>query len=201
MGDALATRFEAEDCQTKHASNMTGRMGSMTSFALGRLCYDTLIAYGHIAKLACEAGIVTPALEHVVEANTLLSGLGFESGGLSGAHAIHDGLTLLEETHPYWHGEKVAIGTEALLMLTDRPSSLIDEVFDFCEEVGLPITLGQIGLESVSDERLLAAATKACAPGETIYNVPCEITPKRVFAAIKAADAEGRARLARCPRA
>ena len=197
MGDALSTWFEAEDCHIKQAGNMTGRMGSMSAFALAKLCYDTLLNYGTAAKLACETGVVSPALEHIVEANTLLSGLGFESGGLSGAHAIHNGLTILPETHHYWHGEKVAIGTLALLMLTDRPPSIIKEVYDFCEAVGLPVTLGQIGLENATDKQLMAVATAACAPGETIHNCPCEVTPNRVFAAIKAADAEGRARLAK----
>ncbi|HTV64322.1 MAG TPA: glycerol dehydrogenase [Bryocella sp.] len=197
MGDALSTWFEAEDCQIKQAGNMTGRLGSMSAYALARLCYDTLLNYGTTAKLACEAGVVTSALEHIVEANTLLSGLGFESGGLSGAHAIHNGLTILQETHHYWHGEKVAIGTLALLMLTDRPPAVIKEAYDFCEAVGLPITLAQIGLENVTDKQLLAVATAACAPGETIHNCPCEITPQRVFAALKAADAEGRARTAK----
>ena len=45
----------------------------------------------------------------VIEANTLLSGIGFESGGLAGAHAIHNGLTVLEECHHMYHGEKVGI--------------------------------------------------------------------------------------------
>src|SRR5579863_12726 len=82
-----------------------------------------------------------------------------------------------------------------LLMLTDRPPSVIKQVFDFCEEVGLPMTLAQIGLGKVTDKQLMDVATAACAPGETIHNAPCEVTPKRVFAAIKAADAEGRARM------
>ncbi len=195
MGDALATWFEAEDCRNKQAGNMTGRLGSMSAFALARLCYDTLLDYGASAKVACEVKVATAALEHVVEANTLLSGLGFESGGLSAAHAIHNGLTILPETHAFWHGEKVAIGTQALLMLTDRPPSVIAEVYDFCEAVGLPISLAQIGLGAATDGQLLAVAHAACATGETIYNVPVPVTPKRVFAALKAADAEGRTRL------
>lgn len=195
MGDALSTWFEAEDCQIKHAGNMTGRVGSMSAYALARLCYDTLLNYGTAAKLACEAGVVTPALEHIVEANTLLSGLGFESGGLSGAHAIHNGLTIMPETHHFWHGEKVAIGTLALLMLTDRPPSVIKEAYDFCEAVGLPITLEQIGLGKITDKQLMDVATASCAPGETIHNAPCEVTPQRVFAALKAADAEGQMRV------
>lgn len=200
MGDALSTWFEAEDCRVKHATNMTGRVGSLTAYGLARLCFDTLLTYGLAAKRAAEQGVVTPALEHVVEANTLLSGLGFESGGLSGAHAIHDGLTMLEETHRYWHGEKVAIGTQALLFLTDRDPGIITQVYDFCEAIGLPITLGQIGLNKVTDEQLMVAAKAACAEGDTMGNVPGTVLAEHVVAALRAADAEGRARLSRVPR-
>lgn len=194
MGDALATWFEAEDCRIKRGANMTGRLGPMTAYALAQLCYDTLLEYGVLARTACDAQVVTPALERVIEANTLLSGLGFESGGLAAAHAIHNGLTLLPQTHAFWHGEKVAIGTLAMLMLTDRPAATIDEVFTFCRAVGLPTRLADIGLAEVSDQALLAAATRACADGETIHNEPFEVTPGKVLAALKAADAEGRRR-------
>ncbi|MCC5867888.1 MAG: glycerol dehydrogenase [Gammaproteobacteria bacterium] len=194
MGDALATWFEAEDCRIKRGTNMTGRLGPMTAYALAQLCYDTLLEYGVLARTACDAQVVTPALERIIEANTLLSGLGFESGGLAAAHAIHNGLTLLPETHAFWHGEKVAIGTLAMLMLTDRPAATIDEVFTFCRAVGLPTRLADIGLAEVTDEALLAAATRACAEGETIHNEPFEVTPAKVLAALKAADAEGRRR-------
>ncbi|MGF7473584.1 glycerol dehydrogenase, partial [Salmonella enterica subsp. enterica serovar Minnesota] len=78
------------DCRIKGAGNMTTRPGPMTAFELARFCYTTLMRYGRLAKLACEQHQVTPALEHVIEANTLLSGLGFESGGLAAAHAIHN---------------------------------------------------------------------------------------------------------------
>ncbi|AWK87217.1 glycerol dehydrogenase [Azospirillum thermophilum] len=194
MGDALSTWFEAEDCRIKRGGNMTGRMGPMTAFSLARLCYDTLLEYGVLAKSACEQKVVTPALERIVEANTLLSGLGFESGGLAAAHAVHNGLTALEETHHYWHGEKVAFGTLTMLVLTGRPAAVLDEVYGFCRSVGLPTTLADIGLATVSDERLLLAAERACAEGETIHNEPYEVTPRRVLAAMKAADAEGRRR-------
>lgn len=196
MGDALATWFEAEDCRIKGAGNMTSRPGPMTAFELARFCYQTLMRYGRLAKLACEQKQVTPALEHVIEANTLLSGLGFESGGLAAAHAIHNGLTVLPETHAYWHGEKVAFGTLAMMMLTDRAPELIDEVYTFCEDVGLPVTLADIGLGEVSDADLMAVAQAACQAGETMHNEPYDVTPEAVMAALRTADAVGRARKA-----
>jgi glycerol dehydrogenase len=198
MGDALATWFEAESCMKKYAANMAGDVGSMSAYALAKLCYDTLLGYGLTAKTACEAHVVTPSLEHIVEANTLLSGLGFESGGLAASHAIHDGLTVLEQTHPYYHGEKVAFGTLASLFLTDKPTETINEVYSFCESIGLPSTLADIGLDQASDEELLKVATASCSEGETIHNEPIPVTPDMVFSALRIADAEGRRRRSSC---
>jgi len=171
-------------------------MGSLTARALAELCYKTLIEYGLPARLACEAHVVTPALEHIVEANTLLSGLGFESGGLAAAHAIHNGLTVLQQTHSSFHGEKVAVGTLASLFLTDKSTDMIQEVFSFCETVGLPTTLGEIGLSDASDADLRKVAEAACADGETMHNEPLPVTPEMVFSALKVADAFGRSRKA-----
>jgi glycerol dehydrogenase len=62
---------------------------------------------GPQAKEDCAAGRVTEALQAVVEANTLLSGLGVECGGLAVAHGFHNALTALPETHHCMHGQKV----------------------------------------------------------------------------------------------
>ena len=194
MGDALATWFEAESCRTTRSANMSGYMGSATALGLARACYDTLLRYGPLARQSCLAHAVTPALERVIEANVLLSGLGFESGGLAAAHAIHNGLTVLEPTHEYWHGEKVAIGTLASLFLTDKEDDVIDEVYTFCETVGLPTTMEDIGLLGVSDDDLYRVAEGAVAPGETIHNEAGVITADAVMCALKTADVVGRAR-------
>jgi len=191
MGDALATWFEAESCMKKYAPNMTGSIGSMTAYALAKLCYDTIITYGVAAKTSCESHVVTPALEHIVEASTLLSGLGFESGGLAAAHAIHNGLTVLEQTHRYYHGEKVAIGVLSSLFLTDKRPDIIDDVYSFCESVCLPTTLEDIGLGAVTDKDLHKVAVASCAEGETIHNEPFPVDSDMVVSSLRIADAEG----------
>jgi glycerol dehydrogenase len=194
MGDALSTWLEADACRQAHAPNQCGGVGTLAAFALARLCFDTILEYGPAAVLACNAKAVTPALEHVVEANTLHSGLGFESGGLASAHAIHNGLTQLSGTHDYYHGEKVAFGTLAGLFLADRPRDLIDEIYSFCEAVGLSTTLAEIGLGQVGDDELQIVAQRACTEGETIHHEPRPVTPNAVAAALKVADAYGRKR-------
>ncbi|HCF71126.1 MAG TPA: glycerol dehydrogenase [Syntrophomonas sp.] len=194
MGDALATWFEAESCRKTKSINEAGESGSLTAYALARLCYDTLLEYGVAALVSCKANAVTPALEHVIEANILLSGLGFESGGLAMAHSIHNGLTVLPETHNYYHGEKVAIGVLASLFLSGKSKALIDEVYSFCESVGLPTTLAELGLAGVSPDELKKVAARACIEGESIHHEGGDITPQMVFHALLAADGEGRRR-------
>lgn len=99
MGDALATYFEARATLRSSSSTMAGAMPTEGALALAELCYNNLISDGLKAKLAAESKVSNSAVEKIVEANTFLSGIGFESGGLAGAHAIHNGLTVLEECH------------------------------------------------------------------------------------------------------
>lgn len=199
MGDALATWFEAESCRKTKSKNEAGETGSLTAYALARYCYDTLLEYGAAALVSCKANAVTPALEHIIEANTLLSGLGFESGGVAAAHSIHNGLTALPETHNYYHGEKVALGVLASLFLSGKSKALIGEVYSFCESVGLPTTLAEMGLAGVSPDELKKVATRACIEGESIHHEGGVITPQMVVHALLAADREGQRRKGRFP--
>ncbi|HDS15117.1 MAG TPA: glycerol dehydrogenase [Proteobacteria bacterium] len=191
MGDALATWFEAKSCDHTQSRNECGGLSTLAGLNLARLCYDTLRNYGTLAKIAAERQIITPALEHIVEANILLSGIGFESGGLASAHSLHNGLTALKETHAYYHGEKVAFGVLTGLQITAASPKETTAVFSFCEAVGLPTTLADIGLRNCDRDRLMAVAEKACAPDEGIHHEAGKITPEKVLHAILAADAIG----------
>lgn len=193
MGDALATYFEARACNASNAINCLGGTDSLASIALAKLCYETLIADGYKAKLAADNKVCTKAVENVIEANTFLSGVGFESGGIAAAHAIHNGFTAIEETHHMYHGEKVAFGTVAQLILENASEEELKEVYSFCDSVGLPTTLEQLGIKEVKEEDIMKVATLACAEGETIHNMPFKVTPNDVYAAILAADELGKA--------
>jgi glycerol dehydrogenase len=193
MGDALATWFEAKTCVAGHVRNMRGGASTRSALTLAELCYQTLLEDGVEALRAVQAQVVTPALERLVEANTLLSGLGFESSGLAAAHAVHNGLTAAPATHAFFHGEKVAYGLLVQLVLEGQPRSVVEVVLDFAARVGLPITLTEIGLTELPRELLQQVAVRATAKGETIHNEPFEVRPDMVADAIRAADATGRA--------
>ena len=193
MGDALATYWEADTCNRSCKPNaLTGcTPPTRSAMALARLCYETLLEHGFAAKLAVERDVVTESVEAIVEANTLLSGLGFESGGLAGAHSVHNGFTVLEKSHGKLHGEKVAFGTITQLFMEGRPYEQIDEVLDFCLSVGLAVCLEDLGLDSPSRDDIRAVAEATAMEGETIHSTWFEVTADKVEAAIWAADAYG----------
>ncbi len=191
IGDALATWFEARACSRSGATTMAGGKCTQAALALAELCYNTLVEEGEKAMLAAEQHVVTPALERVIEANTYLSGVGFESGGLAAAHAIHNGLTAIPDAHHYYHGEKVAFGTLTQLVLENAPVEEIETVAALCHSVGLPITLAQLDIKVDIPAKMRLVAEASCAEGETIHNMPGGATPDQVYAALLVADQYG----------
>lgn len=191
MGDALATFFEARSVNTACACTLAGGLSSLSALALAKLCYDTLLSDGLKAKLAVDAGFSSKAVENIIEANTFLSGIGFESGGIGAAHSVCNGLTILPETHGAYHGEKVAFGTLAQLVLENACRDEISAVIDFCRSVGLPTNLSQLGVKEITPEKLMAVATASCAPGQPLHDAAFAATPELVYSAIVVADQMG----------
>lgn len=192
IGDALATWFEARACEQSNALNCLNGHVTKTALALAKLCYDTLLADGVKAVLAVKNHICTKAVENVIEANTYLSGIGFESGGLAAAHAIHNGLTALEETHSLYHGEKVAFGTLVQLVLENAPREEIEEIIGICQAIGLPTTLEDLNVTEIKEERIMEVAKLVCSPDDTVHNMPFTVEPEDVYAAILGADQLGK---------
>jgi glycerol dehydrogenase len=192
IGDALATYVEARACYEANATPMAGGTITKAAITLAELCQKILFEDGLKAFLAVEQNIVTKAVENIVEANTYLSGVGFESGGLAAAHAIHNGFTVIDDPHHLYHGEKVAFGTITQLVLENRSIEEIQKYIAFCAELGLPVTLEDMGITEDIDSKIRKVAEASCREGETIHNMPFPVTPDDVYAAIIAADTLGR---------
>lgn len=88
------------------------------------------------------------------------------------------------------HGECVAFGTLVQLVLEGVSQEEFDEVQDFCIEVGLPITLEELGI--TKDEEIRTIAKNACVEGETIHNLAGDVNEEEMYAAIVATDAMGK---------
>lgn len=179
MGDAMATWYEARVCMNNPgARNTLGAKPTMAACALGELCAHTLFNQGQAALQNIAQQQVDEPLESVVEANTLLSGIGFESGGLAAAHGFAEGYTHLPEVeHNYLHGEMVAMGVLGQLAMCGEHQEA-QRVAEFFAAVGLPVHLGQLGL---SEQHPGLAEVVAGAMGfAPIHNLPFKVTPEIV---------------------
>jgi len=195
MGDGLGTWVEADACFKCRAGNLAGGVSTMAAMALARLCYDVLMEHGLEAKRAVVANIVTPAVEKVVEANVLLSGLGFESGGVATAHMIANCLPSFSECHHLMHGHEVGFGVISQLCLDDDMDvEQMYDIVDFEIAVGLPVTFADLGLEDVTPDRLKTIADICASEGSLCENHPFEVTAQSILDAMIAADALGRER-------
>ena len=191
MGDALATWIEAQTCSKSGAKNFSGGMPTATGLAIAKVAYETLLEYGAAAKSAVDQNTVTPAVEMVLEANTLLSGIGFENCGIGAVHPISRGLEALEGAENCLHGELVAFSAIVNLVLENYPNNKIDEVIGFCNAVGLPISLEQLGVKDMSPANLIKATKIAFRKGSFIKNLSFEATPQLVVDSIVGANALG----------
>ena len=159
--------------------------------AIGEVCAQTLFKEGRAAAAAVAAHARNDSLETVVEANTLLSGLGFESGGLAAAHGIAQSYTAIPKVHAgYLHGEMVAMGTLAHLVIEERPDEA-RKVAEFFAAVGLPVHLGQLALDA-SDTRALDVVSEGALRFPFVHNMLRPITAAVVRAAVLDAHDLGR---------
>lgn len=192
IGDALATWYEARTCfRNPAARSMVGGRVTIAAATIAELCADTVREHADAAIASVRAGRIDEAIERVVEANTLLSGVGFESGGLATTHAVASALTFLPQAHhEALHGELVAIGILTQLVLEDDLDEA-REAAGFLAAIGLPVHLGQISLDLERDAEGLQAAMAGAVSFPFIQNEPFEVTPESLFGALSRAHELG----------
>ena len=158
IGDAIAKQFEAQQCSDACGLNLFGGTPPKIAIAIAKACYQILRTDAVAALKAAERQIPDPAFERVVEACLLMSGLAFESGGLSISHAMTRGLTAIESTAKALHGYQVAYGLLVQLILEEVEPSFLHDMIGFFQLLGLPTCLADLGLESAGQNALLSIA-------------------------------------------
>jgi glycerol dehydrogenase len=195
IGDGLSTYIEAAAVYKTHSPNLAGGTSTLAAMAIARLCFDTLLQYSAEALRAAEARIVTPALEKVIEAATLHSGLGFESVGVATAHMIGNLLSNVPECHHLMHGHQVGFGIVAQLCLDeDMTPAEMNAIVDFEVAVGLPVTFADLNLAGATREKLRPIAEACAGPGSLCAAHNFKVTCDGVLDAMLAADLVGQAR-------
>lgn len=193
MGDALATYYEARTCfKNPEARSIVGGRPTITVLAITELCARTILENGLEAMASVARKELNDSVEQVIEANTLLSGVGFESGGLAVAHAIAAGLTIIPALHDnYLHGELVGIGLLTQLILENNHDEA-SQIAEFLVHVGLPAHAAQLSLDITTDADPIKSSMKeAVASGLTEVET-FTVTPETLFKAFCEADQLGR---------
>ena len=185
MSDGLATLIEVESTLRRQGENMFRGKPTLASLAIAQKCEEVIFEYGYSAYTSVEKHIVTPQVDAIIEANTLLSGLGFENGGLAAAHAIHNGFTALEgDIHHLTHGEKVSYGILVQLVLENAPTEKFYKYKNFLDNIKMPTTIEGLHIENISYDDLVSVGERALKPNDTFTNLSNRITADEIADAI-----------------
>ncbi|MBP0016697.1 MAG: iron-containing alcohol dehydrogenase family protein [Cyanobacteria bacterium SBLK] len=185
IGDAIAKWYEASVSSGNSPATLT-----IAAVQQARVLRDILLQKSRSA-------LEKPGGEdwrEVVDASVLLAGV---IGGLGGAncrtvaaHAVHNGLTHILEAHNILHGEKVAYGILVQLRLEEMVQgnqlavTARQQLLKFYQDIGLPKTLEDLGLNNISLAALRYGAEVACNPQSDIHRLPFIVTPEQLMAAM-----------------
>ena len=192
IGDAVAKRFEVAACGRGHGITSAGTRPLALAGYIADGCYDTLLRFAAEAVDSASRGAVTSALERVVEAVILMSGVAFENGGLSLAHSLTRGLMVTGGVRERLHGEHVAYGLLVQLQ-HEQDVTALDEVSAFLGKLGLAKSLEALG--GTPDEETFAAITAATLSAPHLANCQPKPSAQSLTAALRAVERRGHGRL------
>ncbi len=185
IGDAIAKWYEASV-----SSGHSDQTLIIAAVQQARVLRDLL--FQKAAEALASPG--SAVWREVVDATVLLAGV---IGGLGGAqcrtvaaHAVHNGLTHLPASHDALHGEKVAFGIlvqlrlEEMLQGNQLATTSRQQLLQFYQTIGLPQTLEDLSLGTMTIADLTHAATIACLPNSDIHRLPFPVDPHQVMAAM-----------------
>lgn len=188
IGDALSKKFEVEQCFNSGGLNFYKARPTNLAVTIADQCYRVLRRDAETALVGADAKVPNEAFENVVEATILLSGLGFESGGLSIAHSLTRGFSAIPALNNALHGEQVAFGTLVQLCLEGRPPAFLADVADFCRRIGLATNLHGLGCDGDVAETIRIIAQRSYDEAPYIRQFAGDVTPTSLAAALEHAN-------------
>ncbi len=185
IADTLAKWYEA-DVQMAGIENKSVPLE--ISYYSAKQCKTILLQHSEGAINAVKTRSLNDDFVKVVETIIMLGGMvggfGDHYGRIAGAHSIHNGLTIIEETHHALHGEKVAYGILVQLVLEGKIKE-VEQLLPFYHKLELPISLTELGITAIDENVIWRIAEKSTAPEESIHVMPIgQMTAKKVSEAI-----------------
>jgi glycerol dehydrogenase len=193
MGDALAKWYEGKPGYDQAKENDSATRSAMT---LSTQVKETILRMGLKAKQDVESRRNSPELERIAENNILLTaiigGFGGSKFRIAVAHALLYGLTVLPQVHQNLHGEMVSFGVVVQLCLEKNEKEL-KTILPFFSQLGLPLTLKELGISNVEDPLFWEGLKRTCAPGSSVHNMPFPVDEKMLYQAMLEADERAKA--------
>lgn len=188
IGDALSKKFEAEQCFNSGGMNFYKARPAGLAVAIANQCYQVIRRDAVASLAAADSKEPDAAFENIVEATILLSGLGFESGGLSIAHSLTRGFSALPSLNASLHGEQVAFGLLAQFCLEQRPTDFLSDMIGFYKQLGLPTSLTDLGFSGDVAEGIQIIAERSVAEAPYLKQFVGAVTVETVAAALTKAN-------------
>ena len=193
MGDALSKWYEGKPTYDQKEQHDSATQAAMT---LSTQVRETIFAHGLEAKRNTEIKKNSGAVETIIETNILMtgviSGLGGSQFRIAVAHALLYGLTVLPQVHQNLHGEMAAFGIVVQLCLEKNEKEL-KVILPFFSQLGLPLTLKELGMGNVEDPLFWEGLKRTCVPGSSVHNLPFAVDEKKLYEAMLEADERARA--------
>lgn len=193
MGDALAKWYEGKPAYDRIKQHDSATRAAMT---LSTQVKEAIFSYGWEAKRDVEAKKNSRAVDTIVEANVLLtgviSGLGGSKFRIAVAHALLYGLTVLPQVHQNLHGEMVSFGIVVQLCLEKNEEEL-KVILPFFSQLGLPLTLKELGMANLEDPLFWEGLKRTFAPGSSVHHMPFPVDEEKLYQAMLEADERAKA--------
>lgn len=186
IGDTLAKWYEAEAITRHYDSQQLSIMVRM-GLSAAKETRDTLLDDTKAALVDMDAATVTPAFQRVAEAVIAVAGMvggcGGEYGRMAGAHAIHNAMSYLPETHDVLHGVKVAYGILVQLVATGDMEE-VAKLMPFYKNNGFPYSFSSLGITTDASQAARGLAEFAARDSETFRLAVPNVQAEQIAIAI-----------------
>ncbi|HFH9837602.1 TPA: iron-containing alcohol dehydrogenase family protein [Streptococcus suis] len=188
ISDTLAKWYELEAI---HRGKNPAELPALIQLALATasVSKNILLEDTEAALLAADQKKVTPAFKRMVDTiYAVAANVGCQTSDyVSGAHAIHNGLTVLPETHSIVHGIKVAYGILVQLCVTGNEEEVL-QLFPYYKKNNFLYSWDQLNITENKQTAQLKVARHAASQEETFILLNPSLTPDDILVAINRLD-------------
>ena len=186
IGDTFAKWYEAVVLVTRanKFDDPFVRMG----LEAAKITRDVLLKDSNDALKAMDNREVNEAFKNTVDTVFAISGavgcFGVHYGRMAGAHAVHNGMSLVKDTHPVLHGTKVSYGI-LVQLLAEGKREEVERLVPFYKENDLAYNLACVNVVDDVEEKIQKIAEFAASDKETFRLAVENCTPELVANAMR----------------